>query len=52
MKRTNDPKNKFICFAVTVTDIQRFNKILCEKKISASEYMRKLLHEAFEKEGV
>ena len=52
MKRKNEPLNKTIAFAVSTDDLQRFNAILCAKNLSASEYMRELLHKAFEKEGV
>ena len=50
-KRTNH-LSKTIAFAVSTDDLQRFNSILCAKNLSASEYMRELLHKAFEKEGV
>lgn len=45
-------KDRFINFAVTRDDLQRLNKILSKREITASEYMRRLLHKAFQEEGV
>ena len=47
-----DGKACFIGFKVSNQDMQRLNEILRRENVTASAYLRKLLHKAFEKEGV
>ena len=50
------PKKKYkqfiISCSVTERNMQRFNALLRSKQVTASAYVRGLIHEALEKEGV
>ena len=50
--KRSEVRSNHVGFLISDRDLQKLNEVLCKKDVTMSDYLRNLLYEALEKEGL